>query len=701
MRFLWEIGCEELPPHFIPSAMRELKDNTEELLRESLLPFSQIVTYGTPRRLVLLIEGLPASQQAREIEVKGPPYNVAFDERGQPTPAAFGFAKAQNVSVEQLIVKEDKQGKYVYALKREEGQPTERLLAQILPSLFSSLSLPKSMRWDNSSLRFVRPVRWMLALLDDKVVEANIGGLKTGRVSYIKRFQDEEVEIRDVEHYLQVMRERGIILQPEERERLIMEKAKELAGSVGGKLHYTPQLVEEVVFLNERPTPFLGRIEEQFLTLPKEIVAIVMQKNLYLFPILSGDGSLLPYFVGVRDDGEAGLEKVVKGYEGVLKARLADAFFFFQEDLKSPLEEKTKLLEGIVFLQGLGSIGNKVRRLLAVVSNLAPKLNLDEEKVVRAGQLCRADLTTNMVREFPDLQGIVGREYAKIQGEPLEVAEAIYESYLYTSSVPHAPETPIGRLLSLLDKLDTLVGAFHLGLQPSGSSDPFALRRAGQTVVDLLAEEDALDLSELLKLMEDAYLKELGIKVRGKEELMEFLEGRIAITLRDKGIRYDIVNALLSTKVQNVAELFRKAFALQELKDHPDFVPMVMAAVRLINILRFAERKGESIPPADEASIRRELLQVEEEIALYEEARKSREKLQELSEKRDYIAMFLALAPLKERINNFFDKVFVMTDDLDLRQNRLALVNFVWQLFFTFGDLSQIVIEGKETQDAP
>jgi len=688
MRFLWEIGCEELPPRFVPSAIQQLKEGMERLLGEEDIPFSEVKAYGTPRRLVLLVEDIATQQNERIREIKGPPYQKAFDEEGKPSQAAFGFAKSQRVEVEELIVREDKQGKYVYAVKRESGRPTEEILAEALPSLLSSLYLPKSMRWNASSLRFVRPIRWLLVLMGDRLVEMGIGDITSSRISYSDRYLEGEFSPQSVDDYLRRMEKEGAILDQSRRRETIREKARELAESVCGQIALDEQFLEKVVFLNEKLRLFLGRIDEHFLSLPREIIATAMESQLNLFPIHNKGGELLPYFVGVRDGDEKGLENVVEGYEQVLKARLADAHFFFEEDLKVPLKERAAQLSGIIFFRGLGTMADKIRRMIKILSYLP--VEEMREKAIKVVELCRADLTTNMVREFPELQGIVGMHYALLQGEDKEIAKAIYESYQYTLSQGEI-ETPLGKLVSLVDKFDTLAGAFHLGLQPTGSSDPFALRKASQTVIDILREERGFNLRELLEAVRKAYKEEMDVELGRIGELLEFLKNRVGLTLRDSGVRYDIVNAILAGGMENIREVFAKAFALEELREDEEFSPTVTASTRLINIIRFAQKRGENPP---EEGVEEELLLLDEERKLYEEGKRVAKKLEMLREKEDYKAIFREFSSLNDLINSFFDKVLVMTEEEELRANRLALVSFIWSLFFFFGDLSQIVIEG-------
>jgi glycyl-tRNA synthetase beta chain len=380
------------------------------------------------------------------------------------------------------------------------------------------------------------------------------------------------------------------------------------------------------------------------------------------------------------------LENVIEGYEEVLKARLADAHFFFEEDLKVTLEERSKQLNGIIFLGGLGTIADKVERMISVISSLP--IDDIKEKAIRVARLCRADLTTNMVREFPDLQGVIGKCYALLQGEGEDVANAIYESYQYNLS-PDGIRTPLGRLISLVDKMDTLLGAFHLGLQPTGSSDPFALRKSCQTVIDILREEKRIKFKDLLNKLIQTYTKE-GIEIKGLDDLLEFIKNRIGLTLRDMGVRYDVVNAALAGNWDDIRDVFQRALALEELREKEEFIPTVMASVRLINIIRQGEKRGEKI----REEVKEELLLLPEEKELYEQGEKAREKVEKLKGNEDYKSIFLELSSLKDLINRFFDKVLVMTENDELRANRLALVNSIWQMFFLFGDLSQIVIEG-------
>lgn len=688
MKFLWEIGCEELPPSFIPSAIQQLEEGMEKLLKENEIPFSNLRVYGTPRRLLVIVDDIAPQQKERVREIKGPPYQRAFDEKGKPTQSAIGFAKAQGVSIEELLIKEDKQGKYVYAVKWEGGRSTEEILKESLPSLLSSLYLPKSMRWDSASLRFIRPIRWCLALLDDMLLELRLGEITSRRITYLERYLEGEFSPANVDDYLRKMEEQGLILDQNERKKLIREKAEKLAGSLGGRIAVDDKFLEKIVFLNEKPNLFIGSIEERFLSLPKEIISSAMENQLNLIPLFNERGELLPYFIGVRDGNNKGLENVVEGYEQVLKARLADAHFFFEEDLKVPLKERIAHLSGIIFLGGLGTLADKVRRMRNIIASLP----LDEgikEKALKSALLCRADLTTNMVREFPDLQGVVGMNYALLQGEDREIAEAIYESYQYTLS-QDGIKSPLGKIVSLVDKIDTLAGAFHLGLQPTGSSDPFALRRASQTVIDILREERRFNLGDVLEAVRKAYKEEMGIALGKMEELLDFLKNRVGLTLRENGIRYDIVNAVLAGE-EGIRELFAKALTLEELRQVGEFIPTIMASVRLINIIRFAQKRGENPP---DRGVREELLLLEEEKNLYKEGKRVAERIEILKKEEDYKAIFIELSSLKDLINRFFDKVLVMTEEDELRANRLALVSFIWNLFFFFGDLSQIVIEG-------
>jgi len=686
MDFLWEIGCEELPPHFIPQAINQLKEGAERLLNQKDISFSKISAYGTPRRLVLYIEDIAPKQREKVLEIKGPPYHIAFDDKGNPTQSAFGFARSQGVEIGELVVKEDKQGKYVYALKKEAGRPTKEILKEILPELLSSIFLPKSTRWDASGLRFIRPVRWLLPLLENNLLELKLGDLLSSKKTYLERYLKEDFTPNSIKEYFEKLSEEGIVIDPIIRKEIILNGARELAESVGGELACSGELIEKVIFLNERPCPFLGRIDERFLSLPKEVIITAMQSYLNLLPIVDKEGKLLPYFVGVREGDEEGLENVVEGYEEVLKARLADAHFFFEEDLKVPLEERSKQLKGIIFLGGLGTIADKVERMISVISSLP--IDDIKEKAIRVAKLCRADLSTNMVREFPNLQGVIGRCYALLQGEEEDVANAIYESYQYNLS-PDGIWTPLGRLISLVDKMDTLVGAFHLGLQPTGSSDPFALRRACQTVIDIMREEGKIQLKDLLEMVSEAY-KRVGIEPKGIDELLDFIKNRVGLSLREMGVRYDIVNAVLAGDLDDIKDVFQKALALEELRENEEFIATIMASVRLINIIRQGEKRGEQI--RDET--KEELLLLPEEKELYEQGEKMKEKVEKLKGNEDYKSIFLELSSLKDLINRFFDKVLVMTDDAELRANRLALVNSVWQMFSLFGDLSQIVIEG-------
>ncbi|HOV79721.1 MAG TPA: glycine--tRNA ligase subunit beta, partial [Bacillota bacterium] len=505
--YLLEIGVEEMPARFMEPALLELKETASVILKEQRLPFKNVETYGTPRRLTLYVEGLAGSQEPLEVEVKGPAAKVAFKPDGTPTRAAEGFARSQGVAVDDLIRKALGHVEYVFAVKREAGRPAREVLSEVAPAFINGLHFPKPMRWGDLEVRFARPIRWIVSLFGDEVVEFEFAGLKAGRTTCGHRFLSKEpVVLACPEEYFKKMRSNYVLVDPEERRRCIWQQVRELAAAAGGMVEEDGDLLDEINNLVEYPTALVGEFSRDYLKLPREVLVTPMREHQRYFPVVGPDGNLLPKFIAVKNGTADHLDTVRAGNEKVLRARLADADFFFREDLKTPLAEKVPALKKIVFQESLGTVYDKVLRLSTLADYLASEAGASEQDrrvALRAAHLAKADLVTNMVYEFPELQGVMGREYAERSGEPREVALAVFEHYLPRFAGDRLPRTMPGKILSMADKIDNIVGCFAIGIQPSGSQDPYALRRQALGISHIVL--DGKFAVRLPELVEKAY----------------------------------------------------------------------------------------------------------------------------------------------------------------------------------------------------
>ncbi|MCX7856010.1 MAG: glycine--tRNA ligase subunit beta, partial [Anaerolineae bacterium] len=639
---------------------------------------------GTPRRLALLVDGLAPRQRPLEELVKGPPARAAFDAEGRPTPAAEGFARRQGVAVSDLQVRELDGGQYVVAVRRVEGRPAPEVLMDLLPQLVSGLRFPMSMRWNETGVAFSRPVRWLVALLGDQVIPFDYAGLSSGRTTRGSRPEGSpDISLARAEEYLEQMRAHGILVDPEERRTIVAAQAAARAAEVGGRVPEDPDLLEEVTHLVEQPTAFLGRFEEEYLRLPTEVLVAVMKKHQRYFPVLDGDGRLLPYFVAVRNGGEEYLDVVRRGNEEVLRARFADADYFYREDTARPLESFLPRLGTLTFQEQLGSMLDKARRLEALVPEVARMLGLTEAETAvaqRAAHLCKADLATQMVVEFTSLQGVMGREYALKSGEPLEVAQAIFEHYLPRFAGDALPQTLAGLALGLADRLDSLAGLFAVGLVPTGSADPYGLRRDALGMVQTLVGARR-PFSIRAGLEAAARLLPVPADPAALEAALDFVVGRLRVYLREQGFRHDVVEAVLAARGDDPYRALLTVEELSRWAARADWPRLLDNYARCVRITRdFAERfpldPGRFVHP-----IEREL---------YAAWREARGQVRPESSVDDFFAAFL---PLVDVIDRFFARetgVLVMAEDPALRENRLALLQHIVALADGIVDLSRM-----------
>jgi glycyl-tRNA synthetase beta chain len=682
---LLEIGTEEIPAGFVRQALADLETLARKELEAGRIGFEEIRTLGTPRRLVLTVRGVSERQKDEEIKKIGPSKQAAFDGKGNPTKAAVGFAKGQGVPVESLVLVETEKGEYVSAIRREVGKPTQEILASVLPNLILSIPFQKSMRWADVSVRFARPIHWILALLGGDVIPFEVGNVQSGRVTYGHRFMHSgPIPVDGFSSYLERTREAFVIVDPAERKKRIEQGLIQEATSVSGAVLGDEDLLNEVTFLVEYPVPLCGSFDPQFLSLPQEVIIHSMKEHQRYFPVVDPRGKLLPHFVCVSNIAARDRTVVVRGNERVLKARLSDAAFFYQEDLKAPLERRVEQLKKVVYQAKLGTSYEKMMRFralaLILVKQVDPSLH---ETVERASLLCKADLVTGMVGEFPKLQGIVGREYARLQGERPEVAEAIYEHYLPSFAGDRLPNGPAGDVISMADKLDTIVGSFGVGLIPTGTADPFGLRRQALGIIRIILEKRyALSLVQMVE--ESGRL--LGEKLTRpieevKKDVLDFFRVRYQNLLLDKGYGFDVIEAAISPSFDELLDVQHRIDALKAARQWENFESVVIACKRAMNILKGA-------PPV--AEVDPSLLSEAVEKNLYRAFLKAKEKIESDLEAREYESALREMIQMKSPIDEFFDGVMVMVDDASIRGNRLSLLDGIGKLFLRIADFSKL-----------
>ena len=675
---LFEIGTEEIPAHVMPHLLEDLAQLAETMLKEHRLSYEKVRTLGTPRRAALIVTGLAERQEDINTETRGPSVAIAFDADGNPTKAGAGFARGQGVDPSALIQRDG----YVYASVHESGAATAELLASLLPDLVRAIPLPNSMRWGDLDFRFIRPIRWFVALYGTEIVPFTLAGVTSGNHSRGHRtLAPADFVITSAADYEAACEKAYIIVDPERRRAMICEQITETAKACGGTAEITPDLLEEVLYLVEYPTALSGSFEEKYLALPAEAVITPMRDHQRYFPVKAADGSLLPAFITVRNGGKAHLDVVAHGNERVLRARLADAQFFFDEDRKKSLAEHREKLKTVVFQRGLGSMYEKTERLMALTTAIVEEMaagDADDAALAdarRAAELSKADLVTGMVTEFTELQGIMGREYALLDGESSAVARAIDEQYMPRFAGDELPQTSLGVALSAADKIDNIVGTFSQGRIPTGSQDPFGLRRQALGLVLMLIEQEStMLLSDLVDEACDLYdLEEFRDKMQ--VYVADFIRLRLKNVLSERGVRYDVQEAVLDD-VDLVADVPLRAAYVERLLASEGGEALVQSFVRVGNIARSVT--GGTVDPA--------LFKAEEEGALlsaYQAAADAR------AEGEDTLPAEQALG---RAIDTFFDAVMVMDKDARVKENRLSLLKMIDDDLLETADYSKIVL---------
>ncbi|MFZ5645429.1 MAG: glycine--tRNA ligase subunit beta [Bacillota bacterium] len=690
---LLEIGMEEMPARFVGPALEQMAGQAGTLLKEKRIDFESIRTAGTPRRLAVYISGLAESQQALQKEVKGPALKVAYNAAGEPTPAVQGFARSQGVSISDLVVKTVGPVDYVFAVKSEEGRPAAEALPELCVSLITGLSFPKPMRWGDLDFRFARPIKWIMSLYGEEVVSFSLAGLESGRVTYGHRFLSSgPISLNSAPEYFDRLGEAYVVADPELRKEMILKQVSEVAAAEKGQVEMDEDLLDEVTNLVEYPAAFAGSFDSSYLRLPKEVLITPMKEHQRYFPVTTAGGNLMPRFIAVRNGTEKYIETVRAGNEKVLRARLADAAFFWDEDLKTPLADRVSNLKKIVWQESLGTVYDKVERIAALASGIGEMLNVDgdtQKTLKRGAMLAKADLVTNMVYEFPELQGVMGREYAIRSGEDQKVAEAIFEHYLPRFAGDIFPSSPAGRILSLSDKFDTLVGCFAVGIQPTGSQDPYALRRQALGICNIIIDGNLIiSIREICLRAYEGFSQSMKLKVERESvinDLEEFFRQRIRGLLMDRGFAYDIVDAVLSSNgADDILSVLKRVEALTDFKREQAFDAVITAFNRANNLSRKYQQ----------TEVTPEFFQNGAENELYDSLLRVREDVSALLGRRDYSGAFRQIALLREPVDKFFEAVMVMVEDEKVRDNRLALLKSVAVLALPLADLSKIVVSG-------
>ena len=677
---LFEIGAEEIPAGFMPNILGQLKQLAETKLNDAHLPFESIATYGTPRRLALIVKGLADTSAEISERHKGPSASIAYDADGNATKAAIGFARGKGLDVANLVVEDG----YIYAETKTAGVPAKDIVTDMLPQLITGLNFPKSMHWGNLDAKFVRPVRWLVALLDEEVIPVEFATVKSGNVTRGHRFLGaDEITIKNAASYVDTLKENFVMVDQDARRELISKQLHDMAASKNASIVWDDDLLEEINYLVEWPTALCGGFEESYLALPDAAIITPMKDHQRYFPLVDQDGKLLPMFLTVRNGSDHSIEVVQAGNERVLRARLDDAKFFFNEDRKKPLIDRQDGLTKIVFQEGLGNLADKTERLLKLGRVFGEECGLHEDAAVvleRATELAKTDLTTDMVTEFTELQGVMGKEYALLDGESPEVAEAIFEQYLPRFAGDVLPQTEAGKVLSIIDKVDNIVATFSRGLIPTGSQDPYALRRQTIGILNiLLGSEWNISLRPIFK----ASMELLNVPAEKQDELLDQVEEFFTLRLKniflDREVPHHVIDLLLSNNELSVADAEGLVNALLANRIDEN-VELVQAYTRMYNLVKDVEYTG----------VNNDLLKEDAEKALFEAASKASEISSAAWEAGDYDAVVAVPATLVPAINKFFEDVMVMDKDEAIKANRLQLVRLAYSVMAIIGDISSL-----------
>lgn len=720
--FLLEIGCENIPSGYLDDALDQLERFFELFLETARIPHDSLYVAGTPNRLVVRITGLAAKQEGTEKRIVGPPASAAMTGEGGYTRAGEGFARSQGVPVSKLVTVKTDKGEYVAVVKKIKGKAVPSLIREEVPGLVSSVRFPKVMKWDGSGQRFARPIRWVLALHGDKVLRLKIGDLFSGRKTRLSPFFEDAVGVASAGDYFLLLENQGILLDGRKRSDTVREMARKEAEGRGGRLVEDDELVHIVSNLLESPVALIGKFDPSFLELPREVVVTALKSHQRYFSVEDEGGALKPLFIAFANGARSNLGEIVKGYELVLQARLADAEFYYREDTERPLSDLSRQLDRIIWLEKLGTLAEKALRIETLALALRERAGIGGEELIgmlgRAARLAKADLASEMVKdgkEFTKLQGYIGREYALASGEEQEVADAIFEHYLPRFSGDRLPGTDTGSILSVADKLDTIVGCFMIGLEPSGSQDPYALRRQALGMLRILIKRRiavpvAYLIGESVRLYRAAARERGALKLDGAgteigDRVAAFMENRLSGMLREEGLDHDIVQAVLSAPWEHPFAVREMAGKLQRMRGEGRLLPFVRAMKRIINILP-KERKApvglqegrsvlEALASKEEGRLgfSSELFEEPSETALFEAASKAAAELVDILSNNNLDRSFEVMNGLVPVIDRYFDDVLVNCEKGEIRSNRHSFLASLRTAFGLFCDFSAVAGE--------
>ena len=680
--FFLEVGCEEIPARSMSPVLGELKQKFEALLADSKLDFDSVETFGSARRLVVHVNGLADSQKTEMVTKLGPPEKIAFKD-GKASKALEGFRKKSGVALDHLKVFETERGKYMGFESEVEGRPAPDVLSEAIPELVRSLTFHKTMFWANRAERFARPVRWVIAIHGQTALSLELYGVRSGTSSRGHRVNgSQSVPVRGFKDYLERLEENGVLVSQTVRREKVESELQAVVNTIGGRIIPDDKLLEEVIYINEYPTVIAGEFEERFLDLPAEVLITVMREHQKYFAVENEAGVLLPNFLAVINTRGDTKGLIRKGHERVLRARLSDALFFWEMDGKQTLEQRIPSLDTIVFHKALGTYKDKIDRM----SSLARSLNqitgsgIDDGVLEQVVRWSKTDLMTDLVGEFPDLQGVVGGLYARREGAPEQVAEAIYDHYRPRSLEEDSPRSPAGVVLALTDKLDTLFGCFSVGLIPTGSEDPLSLRRHTQGVIKILLDHDvAFSLSAAMEA-------DSRLGAGAADALRSFYEDRMRHILDRRGFAYDEVNAVLATDSDSPANVLDRVQAVHSVRESPDFLALAAAFKRIKNILKQSEDAANAVKPATDEEME------PEESVLAGRIDEIQPRVKQWAEDGDYASALEAMASLRSTVDDFFDKILVMHEDVAIRQRRINLLRRLFDTFLKVADISEVVV---------
>lgn len=688
-KYVLEIGTEELPARLIKNALEQLKNNADKMLKDERVAYESIETYSTPRRLVLIIDGLKDKQDTLKESVRGPAKRIAYDDQGKPTKALQGFMRGKNITLEDIYIEEHNGEEYAYGNIIKEGKDIKEVLSNNMAKLIKSIVFPKSMKWGGKNLRFARPIRWLMSILNDQVVVFDLEGIVASNITRGHRFLGgSHIEIKSIDEYFDKLKDNYVIADQNKRKEMIGYASERLVKEKGGNILSEGGLLDEVTNIVEYPTPIIGRIKEEYLKLPKDVIITPMKEQLRFFPVVDDRGRLLPYFITVRNGNEDHIDIVRKGNEKVLEARLEDAKFFYYDDIKEPLEDYIESLKTIVFQEELGTLYDKTIRIQKLAKKAGDYLEVGEEtqkNTNRAAYLAKADLASKMVNEFAELQGKMGMEYARQSNENEIVSTAIYEQYLPRYAGDDLPTTTAGALLSIADKLDTISGIFAIGIQPTGSQDPYGLRRQALGIINIILEKKwELNIEELVDFALYIYVEDNNLVFNYKSvksEIMKFIQGRVKNMFIDMGIRYDIVDAVIDIGINDIYDLKIRANKLNDYLNKEGLADVLFAFNRVVTLAK----------KASSYEVKRDLLVEEQEIELYDAFNGVEEEILNSLDDKEYDKALEQFIVLKDPIDDFFDNVMVMVEDEAIKDNRLNLLGKISKTMLMICDLSKLV----------